>query len=152
MDIADLPLSAEEREAILATADLAERAGATAFQIGYNDHHVPATWFARAEYGPKTRIVQSGHPDPAAAATALARRILTGGKCRCGGLVALSIDGAWAPGDSATMMDGSDPAALRSAPQCLWILEGGRWTPGCDAPPVKLNRAAHQLRGTDPEG
>lgn len=134
------PFTAQDRDALLAAADLASRAGASGFHIGYNPDSTPVTWFAVAEYGPR-ELAAEGYPDPASAATALAVRILSGGKCRCGGLVALSVDGAWAPGDSATMLDGSDPAALRNAPQCLWILEGARWTPGCDAPPLPLTGA-----------
>lgn len=71
---------------------------------------------------------------------ALARRLLTGAKCRCGGLVALSVAGAYAPPDNATMLDGSDPRDLRTADHCLWVLEGARWTPACDAPPIDLRR------------
>lgn len=127
-----------DADAVMAAADLASRAGASGFQIGHTDPaEGPVTWYATAEYDDNA-ITASGHPDPSAAATALARRILTGGKCRCGGLVALSISGAFAPPDTATMLDGSDPRALRDAPQCLWILEGRRWEPGCDVPPVTL--------------
>ena len=132
------PLGPEEEAAVMAAANLAERAGAKGFRIGYTST-TPATWYAVAEYGGQAEIGVRGHPNPAAAATALAKRLLTGAKCKCGGLVALSVSGAWAPGESATMLDGSDPSLLRDAPQCLWILEGSRWSPGCDAPPIKLN-------------
>jgi len=134
----DRPLAPEQQAAVLAVADLAHRAGATGFRIGYNPDDTPTTWFAAAEYGPNTEITVDGFDDPEAAANALAARILTGGKCRCGKLVALSIDGAYAPGDDCTMLDGSDPRVLRTAGQCLWMLEGDQWTSGCDAPPLSV--------------
>lgn len=131
-----------EVEAVLACANLAERAGASGFRIGHSDPDAgPVTWFCAAEYGARD-IAASGHPDPAAAAMALAKRIMTGAKCRCGRLVALSVLGAMAPPASATMLDGSDPLALRNAGLCLWMLEGRRWEPGCDAPPLDVRAAA----------
>lgn len=130
----------EDGDAILAAANMAERAGATAFDIGHSDPDAgPVTWYAAAEYGPAVRIQVDGLPGPAEAAMALARRLLTGAKCRCGSLVALSEAGAFAPPASATMLDGSDPRALRGAEHCLWILEGARWEPGCDAPPLTVD-------------
>lgn len=127
-------------DAVVACANLAERAGASSFECGYDpDRDADSRWYATAEYSRGGhQLAVDGHPSPEAAAMALAGRILTGAKCRCGGLVALSVDGAWAPPDSATMYDGSDPRVLRDAPQCLWILDGQRWEPGCDAPALAI--------------
>lgn len=134
-------------DAVMAAANLAERAGASYFQLGHTDADAgPVTWWASVKYG-QTELMAAGHPDPESAATALAKRILTGAKCKCGGLVALSVDGAWAPGDSTTMLDGSDPRVLRNAPHCLWILDGQRWQSGCDAPPLDLKLPWRQPAG-----
>lgn len=140
-------------EAVLACADLAGRAGASGFRIGHTDPDAgPVTWFCTAEYG-ADEITASGHPDPALAAMALAQRILTGGKCRCGRLVALSVSGALPPPDDATMLDGSDPKALRGAGQCLWMLEGRRWEPGCDAALLTMPAGARgKVPWSDPPG
>lgn len=129
-----------DADAVVACADLAERAGASSFECGYDpDRDERTRWYAKAEYANGGhQLVASGHPGPEAAAMALAARILTGAKCKCGGLVALSVDGAWAPAASATMLDGSDPRVLRDAPQCLWILDGQRWESGCDAPALAV--------------
>lgn len=130
---------------MLAAANLAERAGATAFDIGHSDPDVgPVSWHAIAEYGPGKGIQVDGLPDPVAAAMALARRLLTGAKCKCGGLVALSEAGAYAPPAHATMLDGSDPRTLWDAEHCLWILQGARWEPGCDAPPLTADRRLYE--------
>lgn len=129
------------RDAVIAAADLAERSGARAVEYGHTDPDAgPVTWYSTADYDGGRQITTAGHPDPGAAAMALSERLLTGAKCRCGALVALSVAGAFAPPDTATMMDGSDPRALRDAEHCLWILDGDRWEPGCDAPPLTIAR------------
>lgn len=128
------------RDVVVAAANLAERAGAKSFEVGHTDPvKGPVTWHMTADYGDR-QIIASGHPDPGAAALALADRLLTGAKCKCGGLVALSVAGAFAPPETATMLDGSDPVALRTAEHCLWILVGDRWESSCDAPPLTIAR------------
>lgn len=122
---------------VVACADLVGRAGARGFQIGYLHDDVPADqagWYAHAQYR-GARITTQDHPGPAEAADALARKILTGGRCRCGRLVALDTSGAVACAN-ATMADGStwtvDQAA--AAGQCLWTRTGNRWNPSCPEP------------------
>jgi hypothetical protein len=56
-----------------------------------------------------------------AAAMALAERLLRGAACRCGGQVVMS-----------------DHAAQQVAQPCRWTLNGNRWQPGCDAPPIHV--------------
>jgi hypothetical protein len=112
-------------DVLIACTDLADRAGATSFEIGWTCPHTPdeggghhcgdETWWAIAQWKGARLMVES-HPSPSGAALALAERILTGGACRCGQPVALS-DGATG---------------------CRWRLTGKRWEPGCDAPPIRV--------------
>jgi hypothetical protein len=123
--------------AVVACADLVGRTGARSFEIGYLHDNVPvdeANWWASAIYR-GARIQVDGHIHPAAAATALAVKILTGAKCRCGKLVALSDDGAIAF-SKITMADGSRWSAEQAAAagQCRWRLIGQQWKPSCPAP------------------
>lgn len=123
--------------AVIACADLVGRAGARRFEIGYLHDNVPAdqaAWWASAVYR-GARIQVDGHNHPANAATALAVKILTGAKCRCGKLVALADDGAIAF-RKATMADGSRWTAEQAAAagQCRWRLIGQKWQPSCPEP------------------
>lgn len=133
-------------DAVIAAADLAGRAGGSDFQVGYlNDEDDPAyavvgpQWYAYVQYR-GARLTSEGHPGPAEAADGLARKMLTGARCRCGSLVALSDFGAEFV--AGTMVDGSTwtPEEAAKAGQCRWTRMGERWEPGCDAPPIKMNR------------
>ncbi len=105
-----------EEDAVIACADLLDRAGAKGFEIGYMHEGVPAEdagWYVTAQYQ-GGRIMTDEHPSPGAAAVAMAERILRGGACRCG-----------------------RPSAVRRGQEgCLWLLVGQRWEPSCDAPTI----------------
>jgi len=123
-----------DEDAVVACADLVGRSGARGFEIGYLHDDVPvedAGWYASAQYR-GAWLVAENHRGPAEAAEALALRILKGGKCRCGKLVALSTTGAIAFPD-AHMADGSRWTAKDAARagQCLWRRNGRQWVPGC---------------------
>jgi hypothetical protein len=110
--------AAMSADAVVACADLVGRAGALNFQIGYLHEDVPveqAGWYAHAQYK-GARIIVEDRRSPSEACLALAERILSGGRCRCGQL--------------ATLSDGQ--------PGCRWRLMGSRWEPGCAAPPVDI--------------
>lgn len=121
-------------EALIAAAELVGRTGARGFEIGYLHDDVPveeAGWYAHAQYE-GVRITVEG-PGPVEAAEALARRLLTGGKCtRCGGLIALSSRGAFIY-PSATLTDGTrwDQKDALSTVQCRWRRVGEHWVAGC---------------------
>jgi hypothetical protein len=103
---------------VVACADLAGRAGASEFQIGFVHDDVPsedAGWYAHAQYR-GARLTAKDHRSPTGAALALSERILSGATCRCGQRVTLS-DGAAG---------------------CRWQLLGRRWEPGCDAPTITV--------------
>ena len=132
-----------DADVVNAAVDLAGRSGATGFEFAHTDPGAgPVTWFATVEFGPDKSIVMSGYPDPVQAANAMAGRLLSGAKCKCGGLVALSMRGAWVAPEGGKLLDGTDAHALRNARQCLWMLEGDRWVSGCDAPPLPKVYAA----------
>ena len=121
-------------DALAAAVDLVGRTGARSFEVGYLHDDVPAeraSWWAHAQMR-GTRITAEDHRGPVEAAEALARKLLTGGKCTaCGGLIALSDAGAVAyPG---TMADGSTwtEEEIRAARQCRWRRVGPRWERGC---------------------
>jgi hypothetical protein len=123
---------ADVQDAVVAAADLVNRAGARQFEIGYlNDEDDPAfatagpQWWAHAQYS-GTRIIVEGFDRPDQAAEALAQKLLTGAKCRCGKLVALSDGGALFT--SGQMADGSTwtPEQARAAGQCRWRRAGSR--------------------------
>lgn len=131
-------MSSLDEDAGIAAIDLVGRTGAKQLQFGYLHDDVPveqAGWYAHAQYR-GSRIVEENHRGPIEALEALARRILTGGKCtHCGGLVALSDDGAMTyPG--AAMADGTvwTEVQIRAASQCRWTRQGRRWARGCEAP------------------
>jgi hypothetical protein len=108
-------------DVILACADLAGRAGALDFEIGYVHEGVPvedAGWYAQVSYR-GARIMTDEHRSPSLAAAALAERLLAGAACRCGQPVTLSD----------------------TREGCRWRLAGRRWEPGCDAPPIRIPAA-----------
>lgn len=124
-----------DQDALIACADLVGRTGARQFEIGYLHDDVPseeAAWYCSATLK-GAKIIEENHRDPIAAAEALARRILTGAKCRCGKLVALSDSGAVAY-ENVTMADGTkwSTKQARKAGQCRWRRVGDRWKRGCE--------------------
>jgi hypothetical protein len=138
-----MPEMGEDYDEILpATADLCQRAGARGFEIGFLHEDVPveeAAWYASAQFA-GTRLIEENHRGPADAAFALAVRVLKGGRCRCGKLVALSKEGAVAY-ESASLLPGFGSWTVEEATaagQCLWQREGPRWEPSCDAPPLVM--------------
>lgn len=118
-------------DAVMAAADLVRRTGATGMQIGYLNDEPPHEWYAYAQYR-GSRISVDGHPGPVEAADALSRRLLTGARCQCGALVALSDIGALAY-ETTVMTDGStwDLKTASEAGQCRWTRRGAHWVRGC---------------------
>ena len=117
---------------VIAAVDLCGRAGARSFQIGYLYDDVPseqAGWYAHAQYK-GVRITADDCPSPGAAAEELARKLLTGAKCGCGRLVALSDVGAVAF-ERPVMADGTvfTTEQATAAGQCRWTRTGDRWNP-----------------------
>lgn len=130
--------SPEQEARVIAAADLVGRTGARSFAIGYLHDDVPveeAGWYAHAQYR-GARISADDHRSPGDAAEALAIRLLTGARCKCGKLVALVPGGAFAFTDP-VMADGSRWSAdqAEDAGQCLWRRYGKRWQQGCEPPP-----------------
>lgn len=129
----DFPI---DRDALIAAVDLVGRSGATGFEVGFLHDDVPtdqAAWWAKAQYR-GVRLSVENQPGPAEAAEALARRVLTGGKCaHCGGLVALSDDGAIAYSGGRTL-DGKPWGVeeASAARQCRWKRVGDRWDRTCE--------------------
>lgn len=104
---------------LAACAHLADRCGASGFEIGYVHDDVPveeAGWYAFVTFR-GARISADDHRSPTAAALALAERLLTGATCRCRRPVTLS--------------DGTDGCRRR--------LVGAKWEPGCDVAPIPIN-------------
>lgn len=123
-----------DQDAVIACADLVGRTGAKQLQVGYLSDEPPHQWYATAKYK-GARIGVEDQPGPVEAADALSRRLLTGARCaRCGGLVALSDDGAVAYGGQ--MADGTvwTVEQARAAGQCRWRRMGPRWVMGCQEP------------------
>ncbi len=123
-----------DKEALMAATELVGRTGAREFTLGYVHDDVPvdqAAWYAFASYR-GARITEENHAGPVQAAEALARRLLTGAKCKCGKLVALSGDGAVAFRNP-RMSDGSEfpVEEARRAGLCRWKREGEHWVSAC---------------------
>lgn len=125
-------LNGIDQDALHASLDLVRRAGASEVEFGFLDEGVPveeARWYAHAKYRgarvqvPET-IVRAAEPrarsgggpyfrGPVEAVEALARRLLTGARCRrCGQEISLDD----------------------SIPGCRWTRNGKSWTPGCGLP------------------
>lgn len=120
-----------------AAIDLIGRTGARELVIGFLHDDVPseeAGWYAHAQYQ-GARITVEDKPGPAEALDALAHRLLTGAKCRCGRLAALSDQGAVSYGKT-SMADGSTWTVEQAAAagQCRWRRIGPRWEPSCPEP------------------
>lgn len=126
-------LSQEQNDILIATADLVGRSGARNFEIGYlHDDAENPGWWAHADFGGH-RIIVEDFRDPILACWALSNKILTGAKCKCGRLVALSDEGAFAFVE-ATMMDGTTMTAedALNMEQCRWYRIGDRWHRECE--------------------
>jgi hypothetical protein len=125
-------------EAAVAAVELVGRTGATGFELGYLHDNVPveeAAWYAHAQFR-GARITAENHPGPVEACEALARRLLSGGQCKCGRLVAMSDDGAFAYRKAHLVNGGSWTAEdAQRAGQCQWRRIAQRWTPGCEVAP-----------------
>jgi hypothetical protein len=111
--------------------------GARALEVGYLEPRLAiqrAAWWAHATYQGR-RIGVEKHAGPAEAVEALAKLLLTGGRCMwCKGLTTLDREGVHAvPGGE--MADGSrQPETveeLQALGLCLWQRRGKRWEPGC---------------------
>lgn len=134
--------------AVMAHADLVGRTGATELQIGYLHDGVPteqADWWATARYR-GAKVTVEHHIGPVEAVEALARRLLTGGRCTaCNETIELA-----GSDDSATPQVPEPrepqppvhrnpvqwaPAVVSPPPvprRCRWRREGGHWVRGCD--------------------
>lgn len=122
-------------DVVIAAIELIGRTGAKDMTFGYLHDDVPiadAGWWAHAQFR-GARIMVENQAGPDQAIEALAKKLLTGGKCtHCGGLIALSPFGArFFPG--ARMADGSEfsEEQARNTPQCLWRRVGQHWVMGC---------------------
>jgi len=127
-------LTQGDRNQVQACADLVGRSGARQFEIGFLNDEPPHAWYAHAMFR-GARIQVENQAGPAQAAMALAQKILTGAKCRCGRLVALRPGGAVAFRKT-RMADGTEWSAAQAARagQCRWRLVGARWEPSCPVP------------------
>lgn len=126
-------MSPIDEEVLLAAVELVGITGAKEFQIGWLHDDVPdedAGWYAHAQF--KGARITEEAVGPVEAAEGLARRLLTGARCKCGKLVALSDLGAIAF-DNSTMADGTKWTVeeARRAGQCRWRREGPHWKRGC---------------------
>lgn len=111
-------------EAVVAAADLAGRTGASSLEFGHGDD---GSWHATAQYR-EGAITVEGQPAPAAAARALAVRLLAGGKCQhCGGVT--TATGAQAGAGWLLTGESWGPGSAR---QCRWRQIGARWAAGCE--------------------
>lgn len=131
--------TALDEDVLLACVDLVGRTGAKNFEIGWlNDEGEPAyqkhgpQWWAKAQYN-GARIMVEDHPGPTEACEALALRLLTGAKCKCGKLVRLGQFGAVAF-DDVQMADGTTwtLSEAEQAGQCRWRRRGKHWRKDCD--------------------
>jgi hypothetical protein len=121
-----------DEDALFAAADLVGRTGGVEFEVGYLDEEPGSPWYAHVKFR-GGRVTAEG-AGPVEAAEALARRLLEGGRCRCGKLVALSDDGAMIYAEQ-TMTDGSTwgPEQAVAAGQCRWTRMGRVWVSACSA-------------------
>lgn len=112
-----------DHDAIRAAVDLVGRTGARRLEFGSVDDSNRSDWWASALYQ-GTKIIVEGQSGPAAALEALARRVLTGGRCgACHGLIILAD----------TAAESRRAAANRLYTwQCHWYRDGSRWKRGCE--------------------
>lgn len=145
-----------DEDAMIAAFDMIGRTGARNVEFGYLHDDVPvhlADWYAHAQYQ-GSRIIVEHHVGPLEAVEALARRLLTGGRCtHCGGLVALSDTGAVAyvsdvPGATGSFVDGTTwtAAQARAAGQCRYRRVGNRWVRGCEGRERPAGRGAKKAK------
>lgn len=142
--VGDHAIPPGDLDALKACVDLVGRSGGQGFEVGYLHDDAPierAGWWAHAQFR-GARISVENQPGPAAAATALAVRVLTGAKCQCGSLVQLSDGGATFMGtraNPAVLADGTtwSAAEAEAAGQCRWVREGPRWVKGCERDPQR---------------
>jgi hypothetical protein len=122
---------------VVACADLAARGGAIDFKIGYFDNLDPdgaplaaglpaKLWFAEVEWS-GTQLSTENHPTAAAAADAMALKLLDGARCRCGKVIVVESE--------------SPTATPKQRMWCYWRRHNARWRPGCTAPPIKVSTA-----------
>jgi hypothetical protein len=112
-------------DVIIAAVRLAERCGANDFDIGFTDEDAAtseeAGWWAQVSFH-GARLFVDNRRSPEEAAMALAQLILRDATCRCTRTVTLSrpakAGGRW----------------------CRWRLVGNQWVPGCDVPPVPVDK------------
>lgn len=128
-----------DEDALFAGLDLIGRTGAKGVEFGYQKEGVPvhlADWYCQAQYQ-GARVIVEHLTGPVEAVEAMARRLLTGGRCvHCGGLTALSDRGAMAyPGQP--MADGTvwTLDEITAAGQCRYTRQGRRWVRGCERQP-----------------
>lgn len=124
-----------DTDVLLAVTDLLKRTGATEFNVGYLHDDVPseeADWYAYVQYQ-GARLTVEHHSSPTEAAEALARRVLTGGRCKCGKLVALDEEGAqFFPGAAGPNGEKWTAEEAAAAGQCQWKRVGPRWNSECE--------------------
>jgi hypothetical protein len=108
-------LESLDMDAVVAVADLVARAGGREFEIGHLEDGVPveqARWYATARFK-GAMLIADEKAGPDEAADALARRILSGGKCTyCHKTVVLNL--------------------TKPNKQCLWHRDGNAWVQGCN--------------------
>jgi hypothetical protein len=111
----------EPTAAVVAVADLVGRSGGRRFEIGYlDDDPDRPDWWATVTYD-GAKLTAERHATPSAAADALARLILEGGRCtHCGHTVTLRRANA-----------GRAPRRTNAPRQCRWRRIGDRWVRGC---------------------
>ncbi len=123
-----------DEKRLFAATDLVTRTGSVGFEIGYLNDDVPAEdadWWAAALYK-GARITTEHHKGPVEAAEALAVKLLTGARCKCGKLVNIAGIGAFAFRNP-VMADGKPfpVAEAAAAGQCKWEIAGTRWESAC---------------------
>lgn len=101
-------------DAVVAAADLCARAGASQFEVGYEDDDLPARWYCSVLY--QGHLLKVGEqPHPSLAADMLAARILRGGRCtNCNRTVTVAEGG------------------VNYKRECRWYREGDAWVQGCN--------------------
>lgn len=115
-----------ERDQVTACADLVGRSGARQLEFGYVHEGVPsaeAGWYCQARY--RGALIQvTDKAGPAEAAMALAERLLTGARCRCGRVVQLRDGGA--AFRRGRLLDGTRWSAEQAAAAgtCRWRVSG----------------------------
>ncbi len=106
------PMTVEQRQQLIAAADVIGRMGASLFEVGYLDDDA-GRWYASARYAGR-RVTSEAHASPWDAADTLARTLMDGGGCKCARRVTLDPD----------------------TPGCLWTRTGDRWSSSCAAEPI----------------